>query len=210
MTSEHAHTWSDAQEPLAVSCTACGEPLIPMGRAEPFWRNRLGELRLREECTAEPEDVTVAEELARAANGDTVPAQGWLQLPERFGPLHMTITDAGRLPALSEEHTMARPIDTIAEQGEIREDWDSASERGSTIAQYATMHPSQRVEELERLPVRDLRELHHRAAGTEAWHQQGVQDARDLSRTIGQLLRSVGDEIDPQAKTEAQSMGTLR
>ena len=72
------------------------------------------------------------------------------------------------------------------------------------------MHPEQRLEELEARPIRELRELHHQAAGTEAWHQQGMNDARDLSRIIGQALRAAGDEIDPQAKTEAQSTGTLR
>lgn len=134
--------------------------------------------------------------------GDTMPAQGWLD----------QTTDAGRLPAPRKDSTMARPTyesDAIL-TAEVREDFDHAAKRASTIAQFATMHPEQRMEELEARPVRELRELHHAAAGTEAWHQQGAQDARDLSRTIGQLLRAVGDEIDPQAKAEASHMGTLR
>lgn len=140
--------------------------------------------------------------------GDTMPAQGWLthdplaDMPDRMPAW----TDAGRTPAPREEHTMAPA--TIA-HAEIRQDFGYAADRAQTIDNFATMDTQQRLENLEGLPVRELRELHHQAAGVAEWHQQGAQDARDLSRIIGQLLRAAGDEIDPQAKAEA-GMGTLR
>jgi len=160
--------------------------------------------------------------------GDTMPAQGWLS-PRYDGPHvfqcmaswspsgvcsdpgcgcpchHPDYTDAGRLPAPRKDSTMAHPIP----EAEVRESFDHAAERASTVAQFATMEPDQRVAELDQRPVRELLELHHAASATEAWHRQGVKDAQALSRNIGEMLRFVADQIDPQAKTMAEQ-GVIR
>lgn len=242
MTSEpHAHVWSAGPSYLARYCQACFLPMIPSGAVR--WWDRIEEFRGRQDCTAELEDIAVAEELATAANGDTMPAQGWAELPEGFkrhpycSPLNLpvhaaepfepnsprilgaaithayvdeiasyTYPDAGRNPATREEHTMA----SLIAQAEVREDFGHAADRASTIAEFATMTAEQRLEELERRPIRDLRDLHQQAAANEAWHQQGANDSRQLTQVIGQLLRSVGDEIAPQNATEADSIGVLR
>ena len=203
---------------LAVVCAACHRPLVPMPSPDD-WPRRITEFANRQDCPGNGldhmEGQNQGEDQARDP-GDTMPAQGWLDITGLFTPrpgtrsdyaLWPPTTDAGRLPAPRKDSTMA-PVEIG--RAEIREDFDHAAQRASTIAQFATMHPEQRQEELEARPIRELRELHHQAAGTEAWHQQGMNDARDLSRIIGQALRAAGDEIDPQAKTEAQSTGTLR
>lgn len=148
---------------------------------------------------------------------DTMPAQGWATLTQVFAPFlpprHQSDyvllpgPDAGRFPALRKDTTMA-PVEIG--HAEVRMDYGHAAERGEMIDHLTGLDSAKLVEELEGRPVKDLRELHHQAAGTEAWHQQGVRDARNLSQVIGRLLRSVGDEIDPQTDQAGPSMGTLR
>jgi len=192
---------------LAVVCAACGRPLIPMPSPDD-WQSRVREFANREDCPGNGldhfEGENGGEDQTRDPR-DTMPAQGWLHVNAPCSVV--PITDAGRLPAPRKDSTMA-PVEIG--QAEMRMDYGHAAERGEMIDHLTGLPPDKLVEELEQRPVRDLRELHHQAAGTEAWHQQGARDARNLSQAIGQLLRSVGDEIDPQAKTEAQSMGTLR
>jgi hypothetical protein len=118
--------------------------------------------------------------------GDTMPAQGWLD----------QTTDAGRLPAPREDSTMARPI---TDTGTDRQDFDSAAQRASTVAQFAMMAEGDRDRELSARSLDDLRELSDTARRTAEWHRLGVENAELIQRYIGGLLRHAADQIDPQA-----------
>jgi len=114
--------------------------------------------------------------------------------------------DAGRFPAPREDNTMA-PVEIGTAQ--VRQDFGHAAARAGEIDTLTEkLGTEQLQEELETRTVRDLREMHHQALGVADWHERSAKEARQLSRTVGRLLRSVGDEIDPEEK--AESMGTLR
>lgn len=230
---------------LAVVCVVCHQPLVPTSAAGE-WPRRITEYANREDCPGNGldhmEDQHQSQDQVRDPE-DTMPAQGWRELPPGFrsgafsglhaypGPHlyqcmvswnpsrvcsdpgcgcpchHPDYSDAGRFPAPRKDTTMA-PVEIG--HAEVRMDYGHAAERGEMIDHLTGLDPAKLVEELEGRPVKDLRELHHNAAGTEAWHQQGARDARNLSQAIGRLLRSVGDEIDPQTDQAGPSMGTLR
>lgn len=117
---------------------------------------------------------------------------GWIAALDAPGRVAIRHTDAGRFPAPREEAVMAEGT------AEKRESWDHASNRGSTIAQFATMDPSDAVRELESRSVAELRELARDASMSEGWHLQGAADARVVRERIGQVLRSAGQDADPE------------
>lgn len=81
---------------------------------------------------------------------------------------------------------------------EKRESWDDASDRGSTIAQFATMDPSDAVRELEARSVEELRQLAYKAGQNADWHRQGIADSQRVREAIGRVLRTAGEDADPQ------------
>lgn len=138
--------------------------------------------------------------------GDTMPAQGWLPegphswmactLPT-FAAHVAHCTDAGRFPAPREDTHMKDQMTTLVAESD-REPWDHASERGATVAQFATAAMPDAIRELEGRSVAQLQELAAACRSTRAWGQQVTADAERVQGIIGQVLRSAADDIDPQ------------